>query len=99
MLSFMSTSLTPLGEQMTSDWLNLKQENKSVDEYKAEFNRLLRFVGEAYHDNERMKVQKFQNGLNPEIRHDVKMFELDTLTTAVHKAKVVAKNKLECKKQ
>ena len=46
-----------------------------------------------------MKVQKFQNGLNPEIRHDVKMFELTTLSTAVHKARVVERNKFECKKQ
>ena len=61
-------------EQMMVEWLNLKQDNRMVDEYEMEFSRLLRFVGEGYRDNERMKVQKFQNRLNPEIHHDVKMF-------------------------
>ena len=46
-----------------------------------------------------MKVQKFQNGLNPEIYHDVKMFELTTLSVAVHKDQVIERNKLEYKKQ
>ena len=55
-------------EQMTSDWLVLRQGNRSVDEYEADFTRLLRFAGEGYHENERMKVQKFQNGLNLKIR-------------------------------
>ena len=86
-------------EQMITEWLILKQDNQTVDEYEMEFSRLLRFAGERYRNNERMKVQKFQNGLNPEIHHDVKMFELTTLSAAVHKAQVVERNKVECKKQ
>ena len=34
-----------------------------------------------------------------EIRHDVMMFELTTLSAVIHKAQVVKRNKLECKKQ
>jgi len=86
-------------EQMTSDWLKLKQGGMTVDEYEAEFSRLLRFAGEGYQDNERMKVQKFQNGLNPEIRHEVKVFEVATLSAAIHKAKVVEKSKIDCGNQ
>ena len=68
-------------EQMTSEWINLKQWSKIDDEYELEFSHLLRFAGEGHQAKESMKVQKFQNGLNPKIRHDLKMFELTTLTT------------------
>ena len=44
-------------------------------------------------------MQKFQNGLNPEIKYDVKMFEVTTLSVVVHKAGVIERNKVECKKQ
>ena len=69
---------------MTSEWLLLRQDNKTVDEYEREFSRLLRFAGEGYRENERMMVQKVQNGLNPEIHRDVKMFELTTLAAVIH---------------
>ena len=85
-------------EQMTSEWINLKQGSKTVDEYKLEFSCLLHFVGQGYRDNERMKIQKFKNELNLKIRHDVKMFELTTLTAFIHKARLVERNKLECRK-
>ena len=84
---------------MTSEWLNLKQGNKTEDEYELEFSHLLCFASESYRDNERIKVQKFQSRLNPKIRHDVKMFELTTLTVIVHKARVVESTKVEYKKQ
>ena len=86
-------------EHMTSEWLLLKQDNKTVDEYEREFSRLLWFSSEGYRENERMMVQKFQNGLNPKICHDVNLFELNTLLAVVHKARVVERNKLDCKKQ
>ena len=70
-----------------------------MDEYKLEFSYILCFASEGYRDNERMKVQKFQSRLNPEIRHNVKMFELTTLTVVVHKVRVVESTKVECKKQ
>ena len=69
-----------------------------MDEYEAEFSRLLRFMGEGYHDNKRMKIQKFQNELNAEIKYDVKLFELQTLSAIVSKARLVEKTRSDCKK-
>ena len=83
---------------MAPNWLNLRWETKTVHEYEAEFSHLLRIAGEGYRDNERMKVQKFQNGLNPEIRHDVKLFELNTLSAVVSKARIMEKNQSDCKR-
>ena len=68
-----------------------------MDECEEEFNRLLRFAGEGYRDNERMKFQKFQSGLNAEIRHQVKAFE--TLAAVAHKAKVINQSKNDCQAQ
>ena len=59
---------------------------------------MLRFAGEGYRDNERMKVKKFQNRLNAEIRDDVKLFELQTLSAVVSKAWLVEKTKGDCKR-
>ena len=70
-----------------------------MEEYEMEFNRLLRFASEECRDNGCMKVQKFQNGLNPEIKHEVRMFELDTLAAVMHKAKLVEKSKNDCNTQ
>ena len=47
----------------------------------------------------RMKVKKFQNELNVDIRHDVKLFELNTLSAIMSKARLLEKNKNDCKKQ
>ena len=79
--------------------MNLRQGSRSVDEYEAEFSCLLGFVGEGYRENERMKVQKFQNGLNPKIQHDMKLFVLNTMSAVVSKARLVEKNKTDCRKQ
>ena len=46
-----------------------------------------------------MKVQKFQDGLNPELRHAVKTFELTTLSAVAHKAKVIEQSKRDCNAQ
>ena len=83
-------------EQMVSDWLRLKQGSKTVDEYEAEFNRLLRFAGVGYREDEMMKVQKFQDGLNSELRQAVKTFELTTFHEVAHKAKVIEQSKRDC---
>ena len=44
---------------MIAEWLSLKQDNWTVDEYEMELSRLLQFAGEGYRNNEQMKVQKF----------------------------------------
>ena len=46
-----------------------------------------------------MKIQKFQSGLDPEIRHEVKVFELTTLSATIHKAKVIERSRIECGKR
>ena len=84
---------------MVSDWLKLRQGGKTVDEYEVEFNRLLRFAGVGYRDDETMKLQKFQDRLNPDLRHIVKTFELTTLSTVAHKAKVIEQSKRDCSTQ
>ena len=84
---------------MVSNWLKLRQGSKTVDEYEAEFNRLLRFAGVGYRDNETMKLQKFQDGLNPDLRHAVKTFELTTFSAGAHKAKVIEQSKRDCSTQ
>ena len=86
-------------EQMVSDWLKLRQDRKTVDEHEAEFNRLLQFAGVGYREDELMKVQKFQDGLSPDLRHAVKTFELTTLSVVAHKAKVIEQSKRDCSTQ
>ena len=86
-------------EQMISDWLKLRQGSKTVDECEAEFNRLLRFAGVRYHEDELMKVQKFQDGLRPDLRYAIKTFELTTLSAVAHKAKVIEQSKRDCSAQ
>ena len=58
----------------------------------------MRIAGEGYRDNKRMKVQKFQNRLNLEIRHNVMLFELNTLSAVVSKARRVEKIQSDCKR-
>ena len=84
---------------MVFDWLKLRQGSKTVDEYEAEFNRLLRFAGVGYREDEMMKMQKYQDGLNPDLRHAVKSFELTTLSAVAHKAKVIEQSKKDCNAQ
>ena len=44
--------------------LPLQQGDKSVTEYKMEFNRQIKFTPPGIKDNERTRVQKFRDGLN-----------------------------------
>ena len=46
-------------------------------EYEAEFNRLVKFTLEDIKDSDRAKIQKFKNGLNVGLQHDVQGFEID----------------------
>ena len=51
-------------DQMLSQLLSLKQGNRSVTEYEAEFSKLMRYVLDGIRDNEQIKMQKFKDGLN-----------------------------------
>ena len=74
---------------MLSQLWALKQGNRSVTEYEADFNRLVKFSPDGFRDNEQMKVKKFRDGLTLELQHDVRGFELNTVGELVTKAKMM----------
>ena len=82
---------------MLSQLLTQKQGSKSVVEYEAEFNRLIKFSTEGIRDHEMTKVQKFRDGLTPELRHDMQGFELTTLGAMVNKAKAIEESRKDMK--
>ena len=61
-------------DQMLSQLWALKQGNKTVTEYEADFNRLVKFSPDGFKDNELMKIKKFRDGLSLELQHDVRGF-------------------------
>lgn len=79
---------------MMVDFMNLKGYG-SVKKYEAEFSRLMRFTLEGFHDNERTKVQKFLNRLELELGHELRGFELATLSTVVNKAMLLEQSRNE----
>ena len=58
-------------DKMLGQFLSLRQGNRSVAEYEAEFNKLVKFTPEGIRDSDRAKIQKFKDGLNVELHHDV----------------------------
>ena len=45
----------------------MKQGNRSVADYEAEFNSLVKFAPEGIRNDEQMKIQKFRDGLSIEL--------------------------------
>ena len=76
-------------DKMLGQLLALQQGNKMVAEYEAEFNRLVKLTPEGIRDNERTKMQKFRDGMNLELRLDVRGYEVTTLGALVNKAKAM----------
>ena len=62
-----------------------KQVNRSVVNYEAKFNHLVKFTPQGIKDSERTKMQRFCDGLNLELQHDVQGFEVNTLRALVNK--------------
>ena len=58
-------------------------------DYEVEFNHLIKFTPQGIRDSERTKIQRFRDGLNLELQHYVKGFEVDTLGALVKKAKAM----------
>ena len=54
-------------DKMLSKLLAHKQGTRSINEYDSEFNRLIKFAPEGIRDHEQTKMQKFRDGLNPDI--------------------------------
>lgn len=65
--------------QMESDLINLKQNNLTVAEYEAEFDRLATFAPSLVAD-EAIRALIFEEGLKPRIKLVVVPFELKTFT-------------------
>ena len=82
-------------DKMLSQLLLQKQGNRSVAEYEIEFNLLMKFSPEGIRDQKRIKIQKFRDGLNPELRHDIHGFELTNLRAMVNKAKMMEESRSE----
>ncbi|XP_074374172.1 uncharacterized protein LOC141714557 [Apium graveolens] len=71
-----------LKDEDTIKFLDLKQGNMSVAEYKSKFTEFARFVPEQV-DTEKKQAQRFQQGLQSWIRSRVAVFELTTYTAVV----------------
>ncbi|XP_074355837.1 uncharacterized protein LOC141695496 [Apium graveolens] len=73
---------------MEIKFLELKQNNLSIEDYEDKFTELSRFVPEQV-DTDEKRAKRFQQGLNPWIRSRVDVFELTTYTTIVQKAMII----------
>ena len=67
----------------------LKQGNRSIADYEVKFNCPIKFVPQEIKDSKGTKIQRFCDGLNLELQHDVQGFEMDTLRAPVNKAKAM----------
>ena len=76
-------------DKILSQILALQQGNRTVSEYEAEFNRLVKFTPEGIKDNERTKMQKFRDGMNLDLQLDVRGCDVTTLGALVNKAKAM----------
>ncbi|XP_074323602.1 uncharacterized protein LOC141660512 [Apium graveolens] len=74
--------------QMKIKFLELKQGNLPVTDYKAKFTELAMFVPEQV-DTAEKRAKRFQQGLKPWICSRVAIFELTTYTTVVQKAMII----------
>ncbi|XP_074323535.1 uncharacterized protein LOC141660449 [Apium graveolens] len=72
------------------EFLELKQGDRSVDEYDANFIELARFA-QDYVNSEAQKAKRFQLGLKPEIQSGVVILQLKTYTSVVQ-ASMFGKN-------
>ncbi|KAL8148852.1 hypothetical protein AgCh_006016 [Apium graveolens] len=77
-----------LQNQLEVEFLELKQDEKSVAEYEAKFTELARLVP-VYVNTEAQKAKRFQQGLKPEIRSGVVALQLKTYPSVVQAALVI----------
>ncbi|XP_077234715.1 uncharacterized protein LOC143876922 [Tasmannia lanceolata] len=69
-----------------NDFFNLKQGNRSVIDYEAEFTRLGMFAPISVMEDDGLLARRFQDGLREPIRHRVKDFQLKTYADVLSKA-------------
>ncbi|XP_074374272.1 uncharacterized protein LOC141714666 [Apium graveolens] len=77
-----------LQNQLEVEFLELKQDEKSVAEYEAKFTELARLVP-LYVSTEAQKEKRFQQGLKLEIRSGVVALQLKTYPSVVQAALVI----------
>ncbi|KAL8110718.1 hypothetical protein AgCh_026455 [Apium graveolens] len=77
-----------LQNQLEVEFLELKQDEKSVAEYEAKFMELARLVP-VYVSTEAQKAKRFQQGLKPKIRSGVVALQLKTYPSVVQVALVI----------
>ena len=84
-------------DEKRKEFLNLKQGIMSIAEYEVKFNQLSHYASFMI-ATERDKCQKFEEGLNYEIRSKITTSDLESfskLKTAAIRAKRLEKEKLE----
>ncbi|XP_027357451.1 uncharacterized protein LOC113866851 [Abrus precatorius] len=75
-----------LKKQKVQEFLELKQGNMSMGEYVAKFHKLMKYWPHfQYEDGDEDLCAQFENGLRPEIRATVSVFQLTDLATLVNK--------------
>ncbi|XP_028088608.1 uncharacterized protein LOC114289144 [Camellia sinensis] len=74
--------------QKQREFLRLKQGNKTVAEYEAEFTKLSKFAS-AFETDEDSRARKFESGLRTNIMQQVVPFELPTFGEVLNKALLV----------
>ena len=67
---------------MEIKFLELKQGGMKVIEYEKKFTELARFVGD-YANSDEKQARRFQQGLRPWLRSNVRAFELRTYSEVV----------------
>ncbi|XP_074347335.1 uncharacterized protein LOC141686184 [Apium graveolens] len=77
-----------LRNQLEVEFLELKQDEKSVAEYEAKFTEFARLVP-VYVSTEAQKEKRLWQGLKPEIRSGVVDLQLKTYTSVVQAALVI----------
>ncbi|MFG1569987.1 hypothetical protein ACDT16_13985, partial [Staphylococcus aureus] len=68
-------------QERKNEFMQLRQRNKTVQQYAAEFNRLSKFAG-AFLQSEECRVPRFEVGLRPSISAHVAVPEYRTMGEA-----------------
>ncbi|GJY73067.1 zinc finger, CCHC-type, retrotransposon gag domain protein [Tanacetum coccineum] len=74
-------------DRIQEEFQTLMQTNEMVNELWKNFNNLIRYLPE-YHENEKLKVERFQRMLRDDIREVVSPFKCTTLDDLLSRARV-----------
>lgn len=85
-------------QEKEKEFIQLKQHNKTVADYEAEFARLAKFAP-AMVTTEESRVRRFEEGLMPRIKEQVIPFELTKYGDVVSKALLVESTQRATKEQ